>query len=217
MVTLLLEQPETTPADTAPGRATAPNQRSPSYRGALAPFRWVAAHRVMHRQVAESVTVYDCVRFVFVCDGSIVLRGDAEPRPVSSGDVVLVTTGVAFGWEPEGRTVVTTVPLDTGYLLGVFFWQHLEHAADLADAAELAARMYPDPIQVLRLGEPAVERLGPVLDDLTALTAELPEAAGFFRLQSLVDEVLSAIAPHIRTAPGVQWPVSLGPRARVPR
>lgn len=73
----------------------------------------------------------------------------------------------------------------------VFFWRHLEHAADLADVAELAARRYPDPIQILRLDEPAVEPLEPVLDDLAALTAEPPEAAEFFRLRSLVDELLA--------------------------
>lgn len=181
-----------------------------------ATFRWVTAATSTHRR-RTAETVYDCVRLVFVRDESIILTGTAGFQSASTGDVVMVAPGVPFGYAPEGLATVTTVLLDADYLLGVFFWQHLEHAADLADAAELAARMYPDPIQILRLGEPAVDRLGPVPDDLAALTAEQPDVGEFFRLQSLVDELLAAIAPHVRTAPGVEWPVPLGPRAGVPR
>lgn len=218
MTTLLLEQPETTPADTEPERAaTMPDQRPPSCRGAPAHFRWVAAHTVTHRRAAESLTVYDCMRLAVVREGSILLHGDTDPRPVSAGDAVLIVPGAPFGWEPEGRAVVTTVLLDTDYLLGVFFWQHLDHAADFADAATLAARMYPDPIQVLRLDERAVGRLGPVLDELAVLGVESPEAAGFFRLRGLVDELLGAVAPHVRTAPGARWPVPLGPHVGLSR
>lgn len=165
-MTLLLEQPKSAPSDVGHGRvATVPDRCPPSCRGTSKPFRWVAAHTVKHRRVAEAVTLYDCVRFAIVREGSIILRGDAEHHPASAGDVVLVAPGVGFGREPEGCTVVTTVLLDTDYLLGVFFWQHLDHAADLADAATLAARMYPDPIQILRPGETPVERLGPVLEN----------------------------------------------------
>lgn len=221
-MTLLLEQPKTARADTGQGSASvcrmiAPDQCSPSCRETSMPVRWVAAHTVTHRHVAEAVTVYDCVRLAVVRDGSIILRGDVESHPMSAGDVVLVAPGVGLGWEPEGRAVVTTVLLDTDYLLGLFFWQHLDHAADLADAATLAARMYPDPIQILRLGEHVVERLGPVLDELTDLSDQSPEAAGFFRLQSLVDELLGAVTPHVRTAPGVRWPVLSGPHVGLSR
>nr|WP_236667765.1 AraC family transcriptional regulator [Nonomuraea sp. K271] len=154
---------------------------------------------------------------VVVRDGSVILTGGIGTRPVSAGAVVLVAPGVLFGYTPEGRATVTTVLLDTDYLIDAFFWQHLDLFADQQMARDLAVRLYPDRLQVLRVGERVVERLAPVLDDLITVTAGEPGAAGFFRLQVLVSEVLGVVAPHVRAAPGVPMPTPRGPCADVPR
>ncbi len=184
---------------------------------APAVFRWVAARTATRRRVTEATTIYDCVRLAVIREGSLILTGDMDALPVSAGTVVLAAPGAAFGWQPEGRTVVTTVLLDTDYLVDVFFWQHLDRLADAAAARDLAARRYPEPVQVLRLGEPAVERLAPVLDGLVARTADGPDGAGFFGVQALVAELLAAITPHVHVDPDAAMPRPDGPRAGVRR
>lgn len=144
---------------------------------------------------------YDCVRLVFVRQGSFITKDYGDKLlPVSVGDVLLVPPGAFFGYEPEGRVTITMFMIDTDCLIEHLFWQHLDLIPDREAARDLAAELYPDPVQVLRLGEREVERLGSVLDELVTRSEAAQDAVGYFRSQVLLFTVLEAITPHIRHA-----------------
>ncbi len=147
----------------------------------------------------ETPGVYDCVRVVVIRDGSAFISGEGA-QPVTVGDAVLIAAGARLGYEPEGRVTVTTLNLDTDYLIEHLFWQHLDVIPDRDAARDLATQLYPDPVQILHLGEREVERLGPILDELSARTEAVQEPGGYFRTHMLLFAVLDAIAPHIRQA-----------------
>lgn len=148
-----------------------------------------------------SLASYDCVRLILVRDGSVVLRIDDTEHPATVGDTVLVGPGTPFGYDPEETSTITTLMIDTDYLIEHLFWQHLDLIPDRDAARDLAARLYPEPVQMLRVGEQEVEQLGPILDELVTLTGEGQSPGGYFRAHALLFTVLDAIAPHIRSEP----------------
>lgn len=156
---------------------------------------------------------FDCVRLVVVRDGSVILCGECPQRPVSVGDIVLIAPDMPVGYEPEARITITTLHLDTDYLIEHLFWQRLDLIPDRDAARDLAAKLNPDPVQVLRLGEREVERLEPILDELVTLTEAGQDAARYFRTHALLLTVLEAIAPHIRHAPVAVPPLTSRERA----
>lgn len=162
----------------------------------------------------EAPSAYDCVRVAVIRDGSAFISGECV-QPVTVGDAVLIAPRARFGYEPEGRVSMTTLILDTDYLIEHLFWQHLDVIPDRDAARDLAAQLYPDPVQVLHLGEREVEQLGPILDELVARTATGQDATGYFRTHMLLFALLDAIAPHIRQA-SICVPV-LTPRKRASR
>lgn len=113
---------------------------------------------------------------------------------------MLVAPNVPLGYAAEGTTTVSTVAVDTDYLIEHLFWQHLDLIPDRDAARELAAKLYPDPVQVLRLGEREIERLGPILDELVAMTATGQIAARYFHVHGLLFTLLEAITPHVHHA-----------------
>lgn len=143
---------------------------------------------------------YDYTRILIVRDGSAILLGACGQKPVSVGDVMLVAPNVPLGYAAEGTTTVSTVAVDTDYLIEHLFWQHLDLIPDRDAARDLAAKLYPDPVQVLRLGEREIERLGPILDELVAMTATGQIAAGYFHVHGLLFTLLEAITPHVHQA-----------------
>lgn len=159
-------------------------------------------------------TVYDCVRIAVIRDGSAIVSGECA-QPARVGDAVLIASGARFGYEPEGRVAVTTLNLDTDYLIEHLFWQHLDVIPDRDAARDLAVQLHPDPVQMLRLGEREVDRLGPILDELVTRTETGQDTGRYFRTHMLLFAVLDSIAPHIRHAP-VDAPVMM-PRQRVAR
>ncbi|MFT3861002.1 hypothetical protein [Micropruina sp.] len=90
---------------------------------------------------------------MFVRSGSMILLGDCPPSPVAAGDVALIAPNVLVGSDPEGRVDVTMLLIDADYLIEHLFWQHLDAIPDRDAARDLAAKLYPDPVQVLRLGQ----------------------------------------------------------------
>src|SRR5690606_16039680 len=117
------------------------------------------------------------------------------------------------GSEPEARITITTLHLDTDYLIEHLFWQRLDLIPDRDAARDRAAKLNPEPVQVLRLGEREVERLEPILDELVTLTEAGQDAARYFRTHALLLTVLEAIAPHIRHAPVAVPPLTSRERA----
>lgn len=86
-------------------------------------------------------TGYDCVRVVVVRDGSVLLADDSKLRTAACGDAVLIAPGAVLGYEPEGQVCMTTLLIDTDYLIDHLFWQHLDLIPDRDAARELAARL----------------------------------------------------------------------------
>ena len=93
------------------------------------------------------------MRFLLVRDGSLILdTGRAKPSFAKPGDAVLVAAGAQFGYRSEGEVISTTLLIDTDYLIEHLFWQHLDLIPDRDAARELAAKLYPEPVQGNRCG-----------------------------------------------------------------
>lgn len=92
----------------------------------------VARTKTVHR--ALSPVSFDCVKFIVVRAGSAILFGEFGERPVSTGDVIALGANTLCGSEPEGWITVTTLYLDTDYLVDQVFWQHSAVLADRLDA-----------------------------------------------------------------------------------
>lgn len=169
-------------------------QLSPSrHRRPVEPVAVIARTITTRREIAPDA--YDCVRVVVIRDGSVLPAGDVPPAPLSIGKAVLVAPHARFGYEPEGAATMTTLYIDTDYLIGHLFWQHLGALPD-RDAARDLADQYPTAAQVLRIGEAEAGNLGPLLDELTA-TTDCP-ASAYYRVHALLLTVLATITPYLR-------------------
>lgn len=171
-----------------------------------------AETRTIRRDLAA--TSYDCVRLIFVRDGSAVTSGDCASQPVAVGKTLLIAPNAHLGFEPEGNTTFTTLFVDADYLIEHFFWQHLDLIPDRDAARDLAAKLYPVPVQMLRLGEREIERLGPILDELVTLTETGQSTAGYFHTHALLFNVLEAISPLVHSAPVEMPPLTLHQRMK---
>lgn len=169
--------------------------------------------QVVRTRRAEARTAYDAVRIGFVTEGSVILDTGDALLPIRCGDAVLISPGTEVGYQPEGSATFATLLVDTDYLIEHLFWQHLHLIPDRDAARDLAARLYPDPVQVLRLGEHKIDRLAPILDELVTLTGVNLCSAGYFHAHALLLMVLEAIAPHIRHAPVALPPLTSRERA----
>lgn len=178
--------------------------------------------------VAQSFTIhqsvdpvaFDCVRLIFVRDGSAVSFCEFGQRPVTVGDVILLGAHTLCGWEPEVYMTVTTVSADTDYVVDQVFWQHSGILQDRLHAQNFAATIYTEPAQLLRLGEDRAGMLMPWLDELVALSVQNHPVEDFYRTQALWFNIAHVIAPFIKTSPvrisptqrATTWPTT--PRIR---
>ena len=64
---------------------------------------------------------YDCVKLIFVRNGSAILLSEFGEKPVSVGDVVALGANTLCGSEPEGSITVTTLYLDRDYVVDQVF------------------------------------------------------------------------------------------------
>ncbi|MEA5052812.1 MAG: AraC family transcriptional regulator [Propionicimonas sp.] len=160
------------------------------------------------------------MKVITVRDGSAILFSEFGQQPVKVGDVILLCANTLCGSEPEGHVTVTTVCLDTDYVIDQVFWQHAGILQDRLDAQEFAATIYTESAQILRLGADRSGMLMPWLDELVALSLEGRPVETFYRMQALWFSVAHVIAPFIKTSPvrtsstqrAAAWPTS--PRIR---
>lgn len=167
-----------------------------------------ARTKTFHRPVAP--IAYDCVKLIVIRDGSAILFSEFGEQPVSPGDVVLLGANVLCGSEPEGHITVTTLYLDTDYVMEQFFWQHAAVLADRLDAEGLAEAVYSEPAQILHLGEDRTGMMMPWLDELVALSVEGRFRERFHRMQALWFSIADVFVPFVRVSP-----VRLTPSQRV--
>lgn len=144
---------------------------------------------------------YDCVKLIFVRDGSAILLSEFGEKPVRPGDAVVLSAGTLCGSEPEDTITVTTLYLDRDYTVDLVFWQFAALLADRLDAKGFAEELCSEPAQIIRLGEQRAEALMPCLDELVALTLDGPDFRVFYRMQALLFAVLDVIAPLVTTSP----------------
>ena len=144
---------------------------------------------------------YDCLKVVVVRDGSAILFSEFGQKPVKPGDVVLLGANVLCGSEPEGHIMLTTIYLDTDYVLDQLRWHYTGLVQDRFDVDGLTGTLYTEPAQILRLGEDRAGMLMPWLDELVALSVDGNFATHYLRMQALWFQIAYVIAPHIKASP----------------
>lgn len=55
---------------------------------------------------------------------------------------MLIAPRAVIGYDPEGPVTITTLAVDTDYLIEHLFWQHLAVIPDRDAARDLAAKLY---------------------------------------------------------------------------
>lgn len=165
--------------------------------GTYAPV--IARTRTVHRPVGPMA--YDCVKIIVVRDGSAFLFSEFGQLPVKSGDVILLGANVLAGSEPEGHITVTTIYIDTDYVLDQVRWQYAAFLEDRLDAQGFVERIYTEPAQILRLGEDRAGMLMPWLDEMVALSLKRDFARDYLRMQALWFQIAYVIAPFIKVSP----------------
>ncbi|SNR33329.1 hypothetical protein SAMN06265360_102222 [Haloechinothrix alba] len=153
----------------------------------------------MHRPVGP--VAYDCVKVIVVRDGSAFLFSEFGQQPVKPGDVILLGANVLCGSEPEDHITVSTMYLDTDYVLDQVRWQYAGFLEDRLDAQGFADMIYSEPAQILRLGEDRAGMLMPWLDELVTLSVAGDFVRDYLRMQTLWFQIAYVIAPHIKVSP----------------
>lgn len=153
----------------------------------------------MHRTVGP--VAYDCVKVIVVRDGSAILFSEFGQKPVKPGDVIVLGANVLCGSEPEDHITVTTVYLDTDYVLDQVRWQYAGFVSDRLDAQGFADTIYSEPAQILRLYEDRAGMLMPWLDELVSLSVDGDFVRHYLRIQALWFQIAYVIAPHIKVSP----------------
>jgi len=136
-----------------------------------------------------------------VRSGSAILFGEFGQKAIGVGDVIVLGANVLCGSEPEGYVTVTTLYLDTEYVVDQVFWRNAGLLCDRLAAREFAATLYSEPTQILHLGEDRAGILAPWLDELVVLCISGDFAEHFYRIQALWFSVAHIIAPYIATSP----------------
>lgn len=158
-----------------------------------------ARTRTVYRPIGP--VAYDCVKVIVVRDGSAFVFSEFGQQPVKVGDVILLGANVLCGSEPEGNITVTTIYLDTDYVIDQVRWQYAAFLEDRLDAQGFAETIYTEPAQVLRLGEDRAGMLMPWLDEMVALSVDGDFARHYLRMQALWFQLAYVIAPFVRVSP----------------
>ncbi|GEM_PF-4485104 len=113
--------------------------------------------------------VFDCVAFLVVRDGSVVLTVGERQHPIAFGHAVLIAPRTVFTYEPEGTATLTTLLVDVDYMLDQLYWQHPDVFADRYVVRQYAGALFPDAAHVLHVNGEDATRLILVLDEMTTL------------------------------------------------
>lgn len=160
---------------------------------------FVARTSSIYRPVGP--VAYDCVKVVVVRDGSAFVFSEFGHQPVKPVDVILLGANVLAGSEPEGHITVTTIYLETDYVLDQVRWQYAAYLEDRLYAQQFVEAAYTEPAQILRLGEKRAGLLLPWLDELVALSVDGDFVRHYFRIQALWFQIAYVIAPFITVSP----------------
>ncbi|WP_166998388.1 helix-turn-helix transcriptional regulator [Paramicrobacterium fandaimingii] len=176
---------------------TTVDHTKPGHRPRFEPLR--ATTKTIHRPIGP--VAYDCLKLIVVRDGSAILFSEFGERPINVGDVVLLAANVLCGSEPERHITVSTIYVDSDYVLDQLFWQHVDVLCDRLDTQDLADTIYTEPVQILRVGEARAGMLMPWVDELVALTTDGLARHRFHRAQALWFSIIDQISPFISISP----------------
>jgi AraC family transcriptional regulator len=166
----------------------------------LKEFMPITAKTGVSRQ-AIGPCAYDCVKFAVIRDGSAILCSQLGQQPVTVGDVVLLCSNTLCAAEPEDRCTVSTILIDTDYMIDHLFWKHAGLLSDRLEAKDLVTRLYLEPVQVLRFGVQRLEVIEPWLDELACLSARCRYVKRFNRIQALWFLIADVLSPFIEVSP----------------
>lgn len=180
-------------------------------KGVQKSYPIVARTATFHRPIGP--ISYDCVKIIIVRSGSAILFSAFGQRPVNVGDVILLGSNTLCGSEPEGHITVTTLYLDSDYIVDQVFWQYATVLSDRMDARDFAGTIYSEPAQVLKIGAARAGMLMPWLDEMVRLSLDGDMPTHFYRMQSRLFAIADVIAPFIKTTP-VRLPFTQRARTR---
>jgi len=63
-------------------------------------------------------------------DGSAIFESEDLQRPISVGGFMLIAPNALAAYQPEGEATVSTLLIDTDYLIAHLLWQHLDLIPD---------------------------------------------------------------------------------------
>lgn len=142
---------------------------------------------------------FDCLRIVLVRRGTAVVCSEFGQEPVRAGDVIVVCPGVLCSGVPEGSLRISTVFVDTDYLVDLMFWKHAAWLPDRRAARVLGDRRYGFGAVHLRLRGTVAERLDCDVGQMSGLAGRgLPV---FYELQALLSDVLHIVVPLLPSSP----------------
>ena len=144
---------------------------------------------------------YDCVKVIVVRKGSAILSSEFGSQPVKPGDVIALGANVLCGSEPEESITVTTIYLDTDFVLDQVRWQYAGFLDDRLDTQGFANTIYTEPAQILRLGEDRGGMLMPWPDELVTLSIDGDFVRHYYRMQALWFQIAYVIAASRHSVP----------------
>lgn len=157
----------------------------------------LARSRTLHRPIDPAA--YDCVKLIFVRDGSAILLSEFGEKPVAVGDVVALAANTLSGERTRRIDHRHTLYLERDHVVDQVFWQHAALLADRLDAQDFADEICSEAAQILHRGVDRAGMLMPWLDELVALSLDGPSPKHFYRVQALLFAVLDVVTPSVRT------------------
>lgn len=154
-------------------------------------------YRLTH---AAGPSVFNCIKLIFVREGSAQVFGEFKRFSVSSSDVALLGPNLLHGMVPDGFVSYSVVMLDVDFLIDQIFWRFSAYLSDRLDAAGFAGKLYPQLVQRLSLGGDTFDRLLALLDELVELSTPDRFAERFNRIQALWFAIADLLSPHVVTA-----------------
>lgn len=166
--------------------------------GSAADYASVRAEtKTFRRPIAP--LAYDCVKLMLIRDGSAILFSEFGEQFARAGDLVALHPSTLCGCTPEGPVTVTTLYLDTDYLLDQVFWQYAASLVDRLAGRAFGMQRYSLPAALVRLDRTVYEQLCLLFDALESTLST--RSASYFHVQALLSDVLDIVVPLIPTSP----------------
>ena len=119
---------------------------------------------------SEQVAAINQVRIIAVRSGKIRLEVVAGEILLSRGWIALIPARKTFQLHPIDGPSLTCIYLEPEYAVDLIYWQYRAQVSSRIDALILANRLYSSNLLTVALG-PMFTRIGPVLDEMVALSA----------------------------------------------